>query len=326
MAKLIERLIGTDIKAQLLLLFRRHPNPGVTIEDLATRIGREPAQIRKDVDDFVQLGLLKESKYYQLNFERDMEIQQAISARLAEESRWEETGVSEYKSSTGVAFIDELLSGGIPPSSTILLLGDPGSGRELLIYQMALEVLRKSKRVTFVAFDDFPDRIREAIAKLASRADTEALDRLLFIDYYSKLVGSESTEKYSGDPSNLMEQTIMITKLIPEEEGLLVLDSATTLFQSAGVKSSMEFLRRIIARARKSKVNCLISMTRGAFHPAIFAATMDLADGVIEMRVEEKDGVPGNQLRISKMRRARYEASWIPYELNPDRGLQPKGG
>ena len=85
MAKLIERLIGTDIKAQLLLLFRRHPNPGVTIEDLATRIGREPAQIRKDVDDFVQLGLLKESKYYQLNFERDMEIQQAISARLAEE-------------------------------------------------------------------------------------------------------------------------------------------------------------------------------------------------------------------------------------------------
>jgi len=128
LAKLIERLIGTDIKAQLLMLFRRHPNLGVTIEDLATRIGREPAQIRKDVEDFVQLGLLKESKYYQLNFERDMEIQQAISARLAEESRWEETGVSEYKSSTGVAFIDELLSGGIPPSSTILLLGDPGSG------------------------------------------------------------------------------------------------------------------------------------------------------------------------------------------------------
>jgi len=85
LAKLIERLIGTDIKAQLLMLFRRHPNLGVTIEDLATRIGREPAQIRKDVDDFVQLGLLKESKYYQLNFERDMEIQQAISARLAEE-------------------------------------------------------------------------------------------------------------------------------------------------------------------------------------------------------------------------------------------------
>ena len=326
MAKLIERLIDTDVKAQLLMLFRGSPNLTATIEDLAVRIDREPLQIRKDVGDFVRMGLLKENRYYQLDTEKDLEIQEAISARLAQEAGREETEVSEYKLSTGVAFLDKLLSGGIPPSSTVLLLGDPGSGRELLIYQMIVEMLGNGRVVTFVAFDDFPNRIREAITNLAVHRESLGLDRLLFIDYYSKLVGSESSEKYSGDPSNLMEQTILITKLIPDEEGLLVLDSATTLFQSVGVKSSMEFLRRIIARVRKSKVNCLINMTRGAFHPAIVAATMDLVDGVIEMKVEEDAGVPGTQLRISKMKRARYEASWIPYGFTPECGLQTKEG
>ncbi len=323
MVRLIERLVDTDIKAVLLMLLHNDPNIDATLEELATRISRDPREIKKDVEEFVRLGLLKESRRYQLNAEKDREIQNAISAHLTEEARPWESEVSEYKLSTGIDFLDEILSGGIPPSSTILLMGDPGSGREILIYQMIIEVLISGKKVTYIAFDDFPNRIRETFAKLGfDTGSYEGDERLLFVDYYSKLAGLESREKYSGDPSNLVDQAITITRLLPEEGGLLVLDSATTLFQNVGVKSSIELLRRLIARSRRSELTCLVSLTRGAFHPAIVAATQDLADGVVEMKVEEAGGVHRNQLRVVKMKYVKYDPSWVYYKYSPDSGLR----
>jgi KaiC/GvpD/RAD55 family RecA-like ATPase len=320
--KFIERLIDSDVKAELLMLFHRNPGLNVSLEDLITRIGKDAFLVRKDVEEFVHLGLLKESKNYQLNVQKDKEIQDLIAVQLAGETKIEEPKITEYRSSSGIPFLDERLSGGIPPSSAILVIGDPNSGKELLVYQIIAEALKNNKAVVYAAFDDFPERIRESVGRLAPEVLSKVDSKFLFIDYYSKLVGSESLEKYSGDPSNIMELAIMITRLLPKEEGLLVLDSASTLFQSAGVKSSIELLRRVIARVRKSKANCLISMTRGAFHPAIVAATQDLVDGVVEMKVEEIQGTLKAQLRVAKMRHAKCDTSWISYEFTPDQGLR----
>jgi archaellum biogenesis ATPase FlaH len=267
-----ERIINTDAKAALLMLFHKDPSQSCTLEELAERLGQKPSDLKRAIEDFVKIGLVKEVKYYRFNKEMDDEIQRVVTAKLAGEPKFRGK-ILEKKLSTGIDFVDELLQGGIPSPSTILLMGDPGSGRELFIYQMVSEFLREGRGVTYVSTDDFPSRVREAIIRFGVDVeDYEADGRMIFVDCYSKLVGSESDEKYTVDPSNLVEQAILLSKLLPESDGLLVLDSATTLFQSAGVKSSIEFLRRITARVRKSGVNFLVSLANGVFHPAIVAA------------------------------------------------------
>ncbi|MEM2982688.1 MAG: RAD55 family ATPase [Candidatus Bathyarchaeia archaeon] len=318
---IVERIIDTDAKAALLMLFHKDPSQSGTLEELADRLGEKPSDLKRAVEDFVKIGLVKEVKYYRFNKEMDDEIQRLVTARLTGEPKYKGK-ILEKKLSTGIDFVDELLQGGIPSPSTILLMGDPGSGRELFIYQMVAEFLREGRGVTYVSTDDFPSRIREAIIRLGVDVEHyEADGKIVFVDCYSKLVGSESGEKYNVDPSNLVEQAILLSKLLPENDGLLVLDSATTLFQSAGVKSSIEFLRRITARVRKSEVNFLVSLANGVFHPAIVVAAQEVVDGVIETKIVEELGTLKTKLRILKMRNAKYDTSWVAYSFSPERGL-----
>jgi hypothetical protein len=57
--RLIEMLISTEVKGDLLVLF--HKNPGLidTYEGVANRIGRIAKSIEADVRDLVTLGILK---------------------------------------------------------------------------------------------------------------------------------------------------------------------------------------------------------------------------------------------------------------------------
>ncbi|MGQ9542576.1 MAG: ATPase domain-containing protein [Candidatus Bathyarchaeia archaeon] len=317
----LKRIIDTDVKAALLMLFHKDPNQSGTLEELAEKLGQDPADLKRAVEDFVKIGLIEEVKHYRFNQEKDREIQKLVAAKLAGEPKYNGR-ILEAKLSVGIDFVDELLLGGIPSPSTILLMGDPGSGRELFIYQVVAGFLKEGRRVTYISTDDFPSRIRESILRLGVDAKHyEVEGRLILVDCYSKLVGSKSEEKHVIDPSNLVEQTILLSKLLPGEDDILVLDSATTLLQSAGVKSSIEFLRRIIARARNSGVNFLLSLASGVFHPAIVAAIQEIVDGVVETKVFEEYGTLKNRLRILKMRNTEYKTVWVTYSFSHERGL-----
>lgn len=56
---LVSRLLTSEVKGDLLVLF--HQNPGLidTAEGVALRIGRRPDSIEDDIRDFLDLGLLK---------------------------------------------------------------------------------------------------------------------------------------------------------------------------------------------------------------------------------------------------------------------------
>jgi len=85
--QLLDRLLSSDVKADLLSLF--HKNPGLIdrMDGVAKRIGRTASEIEADVKDLIELGILfkkKFSSYEVIYFDRkkDAEIQRAISNRL----------------------------------------------------------------------------------------------------------------------------------------------------------------------------------------------------------------------------------------------------
>jgi KaiC/GvpD/RAD55 family RecA-like ATPase len=325
---LLEKLIGSETKAELLMYFHDNPNTTDTVEGIATKIRRKPKEIERDVSDLVELGLLQEVRVISFNKARDQELQKEISQRLVSPGSFEESSPSSSRDLTGVGMIDSLLPDGYPSSSVVIVMGDPATGKTTLMIQLVVEALKKGKNVVYATLDDFPDSIRDSMRLMGvspSDYEVEGRRKLVFIDCYSFLVGVKSQEQYSEDPQRLSDLSIVVTKALSEARDsgnvLLAMDSLTTLIQRSGVRPSFDFLHTLIAKIRSNRASCVTSLSRKAFHPAIIAAIQDKVDGVIEMKVEDtKDGL-ARFIRVSKMKGAQHVTTWTPYSRDPSMGL-----
>jgi KaiC/GvpD/RAD55 family RecA-like ATPase len=325
---LLEKLIGSETKAELLMYFHDNPDSTDTIEGIANKIKRSPKEIERDVSDLVELGLLTEVRVISFSKNRDQELQKEISQRLVSVGSLEETSASSNRDLTGVGMIDSLLPDGYPSSSVVIVMGDPATGKTTLLVQLVAEALKRGRNVVYAALDDFPDSIRESMKLMGVNPkdyEVEGRRKLVFIDCYSFLVGVRSQEQYSEDPQRLSDLSIVVTKALSEAREssnvMLAMDSLTTLIQRSGVRPSFDFLHTLIAKIRSNRASCVTSLSRKAFHPAIIAALQDKVDGVIEMKVEDtKDGL-ARFIRISKMKGAQHITTWTPYNRDPSMGL-----
>ena len=83
-SELMTRLVSSEVKGDLLVMF--HKNPGImdTMDGVARRIGRTASVVEADVEDLVKLGLLRKKRIGKLevillNREVDKKIQESIT-------------------------------------------------------------------------------------------------------------------------------------------------------------------------------------------------------------------------------------------------------
>jgi len=321
--KLFERLLDTDLKADILTLFHNDPNMSDTADELARKIGRNTADIQRELDDLSELGILKKVEVYSFGLDRDREIQDAISKQLAlgeivETTQSAVAGTGLPRIRTGLEVLDKVLPDGLPTIGTVLLLSDPGSGEESLIAHFVSRQVQAGKPVVYVTLDNFPANIRQIVQ---SQMTSETVDwsSLIFVDCYSKTVGVESDEPHVEDPENLSAISIAISDIMSKKTiSLIVLDSFNTLIRRRGVRSAIEFLRVMVARARQAKCLSLVTMNRKAFHPAMVASGQDVVDGVIELKIEESNEGIARSLRILKMIGIKHLTTWTPYDISDE--------
>lgn len=321
--KLFERLLDTDVKADLLTLFHNNSGLSETSDGLARRVGRSPAEVYRELEDLVELGILKKVEMYSFGVDRDKEIQDAISKQLAlgelPDSQAEVEQIATLpKISTGLEVLDDVLPSGMPQVSTVLILNDPGSGDESLIAHFVSKQIQERKSTIYVTLDNFPANIRQITQTQVAKENAD-WSSLAFVDCYSKTVGVESDEPHIEDPENLSAISIAISDIMNKKSiSLIVLDSFNTLIRKRGVRSAIEFLRVIVARARQAKCLCLVTMNRKAFHPAMVASAQDVVDGVIELRIEEGAEGIARSLRILKMVGTKHLTTWTPYDISDE--------
>jgi KaiC/GvpD/RAD55 family RecA-like ATPase len=334
--KLFERLLDTDVKADLLTLFHNNANLSETPEQLAKRMGRNPTEVQHELEDLVQLGLLKRSEFYSFGLERDKEIQDAISKQLALGEAVGPQGISATsrasvnhipKVPVGVEILDKLLPDGLPQTCTVVFLSDPGAGQENLLARLVGRQIESGKNVLYITLDNFPPNIEQIVSSHMTNGSVDP-SALMFVDCYSKTVGVESEEKhYAVDPENLSAISIAISDAIEKKApSIIVLDSFSTLIRKRGGHSAIEFLRVLVARTRYAKCTSILTMNRKAFHPAIVANVQDIADGVVEFKVEEEAQHIALSLRILKMLGTRHSTTWERYMISDDDELVPYDG
>ncbi len=318
----LETLLGSDTKAELLTYFHGNPKTVDSIEGLAARLGRKSTELEIDLQELVEIGLLREQKIFSLDPDRDVTLQKQISEELRETTEKQEQEPFEEiaREPTGIAIIDDIVPSGIPSPLMLLLMGDPGTAKREFCLEFVSRTLEKKRSVVYLALEEYPEEIRASLAAIGvDLARTERGHILAIIDCYSSQIGMTSKEELCADPNNFSELSIAVSKALPSEgnsRGLLVLDSLDTLIMRRQLMASLEFMRTLRAKTRLARFDSIVTLSRQAFPTAILAAVQENVDGVFEMKVQEEQIGLTRHIRVPKMRGAPHHTKWVPYELD----------
>ncbi|HYQ97143.1 MAG TPA: ATPase domain-containing protein, partial [Candidatus Nitrosocosmicus sp.] len=70
------------------------------------------------------------------------------------------------RATTGIPGLDQLLEGGFPKGRSVLVTGEPGTGKTIFALQFLVEGLRRGEKGIYVAADEGPTDIIEQAASL----------------------------------------------------------------------------------------------------------------------------------------------------------------
>lgn len=225
--------------------------------------------------------------------------------------------------SSGVKELDDLLGGGFPKGSNILLMGPLGTGKSTIGRNFILNGIRNKERGMFVTIDDSPTLIRE---KLSSSLEInvieyEALNLFSIVDAYSWSSGNiDKKEQFRIEGVLDLNQFSMVISdsgqkigqsIQSKLGGRRVFDSISSLLINFDLSMAQRFLSQL---ARTSlafgMVNTVFVLEEGSVSEYVINNIKYIMDGVIETK--EKDGQM--YLRVANMKWINFDRDWVKLE------------
>ncbi len=223
----------------------------------------------------------------------------------------------------GFQHLDQLMGGPLPRGSSILLLGDAGSGKTILSYELLHEELDSGKLCALLSYDAFPEDVQARMNEFGWDIVSHLRKgRLKIIDCYSSLAGQG--EGAIKDPSDLTELNIQVTAFIGRAKGApvtVVLDSLTPIFNGVEEKQAINFIQTLGAKVKKTGGLFILTASKGAIPDESAAKLKTMVDGVIELSIIRGRGRAHRFLSVVKMERRTISSSSVAFEIDRTRGL-----
>ncbi len=193
---------------------------------------------------------------------------------------------------TGIDRLDELLKGGIPLKSNVLIYAPPFIGKEIILKRFALSGLENGERIIFVLTDTSFSDMRKDMRKLDANYEKYEKDGMVkYIDVYSQSVELKESDEavtFIDSPVNRERIASSIIQAQRENAGSsrIIFDSLSTLIVYSDAKAVFRFLQVLSGISKRMGATSLFSMTRGMHEEIEVQTIKHLMDGVIEMREE----------------------------------------
>ncbi len=101
--------------------------------------------------------------------------------------------IKQEKVKTGTTRLDDLLLGGIPFGSNVMIYGPPFAGKEVLVDTFVAEGLKKGIPAMWIITEKSPKEIREEMVFVVpGYEEYEKRGLVRYIDSYSRSMGDES--------------------------------------------------------------------------------------------------------------------------------------
>ncbi len=163
----------------------------------------------------------------------------------------------EERISTGYEILDEMLSGGFPWPSSILLIGPIGTGKISLAQRFVWSCLNKGKTVLYVTVDTPPtDIVRNMMSFGWDPRPYIDTGQLVFVDGFSPRVGLETMAKYIiNDPFSVddMLHSLLFAEgeTLRDNGGVMVFSHLSTIMFTWHRREIIKFMERMHADTRK---------------------------------------------------------------------------
>jgi archaeal flagellar protein FlaH len=223
----------------------------------------------------------------------------------------------------GFEHLEQMIGGPIPRGSSLLLLGDPGSGKTVLSYELLHDELEAGRPCALLSYDAFPEDVQARMGEFGWDIISQLRKgRLKIIDCYSGLAGQG--EGALRDPSDLTELNIQVTSFITKAKNApvtLILDSLTPIFNGVDAKQAINFLQTVGAKVKKTGGLFILTASKGAIPDDSIAKIKSIADGVIELTLVRTGRKGVRYLSVLKMERRRIASDTVSFEIARGRGL-----
>ena len=200
----------------------------------------------------------------------------------------------------------------VQPRNMILLVGPPGSGKSTFCHRTVLNNITL-RPVIYVTTESGPSKVTDSLREMGLG---ETLPHPLgFVDAFHETVGLQSTpwpDAVGASCADLTSLSIAISKQQERMRGniLLVLDSLTSPYLLSGPEV-VRFMRMTLSRFAAEGNSVLACIDEGCGKEEDLVGMMSIADGVVEMGVEENKQLL-NIVKHPKLRPTRIEVPTKP--------------
>jgi KaiC/GvpD/RAD55 family RecA-like ATPase len=206
--------------------------------------------------------------------------------------------VETNKLRTGVPRLDDLLFGGLPLGTNVLVNGPAHTGKELLARMLAAEGLKKGAPILWLLSDKATTTVREEMTSiLPAYPEYEKRGLVRYVDLYSMSLGITSSDPLvtmlSPDDKNLLES---LSKAVDEaaatfrkeaEYYRLVFESVSTVAAYLDVAGTLRFLQPFVGRRKMERALCYYMVDAGMHSENDVQLLEHLMDGSINLKVDQ---------------------------------------
>ena len=226
---------------------------------------------------------------------------------------------------TGILGLDHLLEGGLPKGRSILVTGEPGTGKTIFALQFLVDGLKRGERGIYVTADESPMDVLEQAASLGwdlePRVDAKELAILNAGTYLSSLPGTGKerqidVQKAVGDLASFVNQ-IGAKRLVLDPAGPFVLlrDS------NARIQDQTRLLIKLL-RSSMQTTNLLTSYAvPRTGERGMHGIEEYLVAGAIVLEMIWKNGGLARSLIVEKMRCTAVKPTQLEFDITKNHGI-----
>jgi len=219
------------------------------------------------------------------------------------------------KVKTGVKKLDDILRGGLPRSSFVLLAGGPGTGKTILsakfLYTGAVDYGERGMYVSFA--EDYEEFNRYMLSFGWRFSELERRGLFTFMDF-----ASTSEEALENILKTIVEKVSLM------EVSRLVIDSLTALSISVGEKYKVRNIVYLLKQLLKQTECTTLLIAEVPIGQALIGTGIEefVVDGIILLELEREGYEFKRRLAVLKMRGTEHDTSYYRLEINSREGIE----
>lgn len=228
------------------------------------------------------------------------------------------------RSSTGIPKLDKKLQGGYPNGESILVTGEPGTGKTILGIQFIHQACIEGKKCMMIATEETPEKILFHAKMLGFDLEpffeSNCFSIMRILEMRASSNGISATT--SPDASMHLDDLYDLTHLIADDIEVIVVDNIGTFSIGTDLRAFRDKMERLTYMLAEQKRTSLLMMD-GTAHELTHRIAEYSTYGTIRLMVKENPytGKMERFMHIPKMRGTRISLDSIIYDIT-DEGIK----